>query len=201
MEAWMMSTRSSNRQKGFTLVELAVALAIIGVLAAAGMAVVDDMHLSNAARRLRGVIMQAKGEAVKQNVNCTLVFNQVISGTTFAYVLFVDNITAGGRNSDYDPGERILATQELWGSKVIINTQQGGGTGFTIPDNDDNLPSISFRPNSLPTGNGGGIAVGTIFLADAKFPDPDDRTTCIIISRNGNVRVTHYDTVANQCNQ
>lgn len=191
--------RTKNQQKGFTLIELVIVVAIISILAVSGVRVADEMHLSSAARRLYGVIMQGKGEAVKRNAFCTLVFNQVVGPDTFRYVLFEDQ----NRNSEYDalpaPGEPIIARQQQWGKNIVINTQQGGGTGFTIPDNDDNLPSISFKPNSIPTANGGGIANGTIFLADSKFPDLDDRTTCIIINRSGNVRVTYYNTVLNQC--
>lgn len=220
----MRASQTRAPRQGFTLVEVMIVLAIIGTLAAiaapALIITLSDIRLSSAARDLYGVIMTAKKEAAKRNSNCTLVFNQVIGppifavNTTVAYVLFVDN----DLDSEYDlpvppliPGEPIITYLAQWPDSVALNLQQGGGTGFTIPVNDNNLPFISFRPNSIPINNNnvglipspipnlGGLA-NTIFLASTDFANPDDRTKCVTLNQSGNVRIAIYDNPTNSCN-
>ena len=155
-----------------------VAPGFIGILAAIAfpnfISWLPNMRLNGAARDLHGTIMRAKVEAAKCNRNCTLVFNQVIGGVTFAYVLFVD---CNG-NSEYDVGESILVQQQ-WPQGVGLSLPT-----TTFPLNDDGLKSISFKPNSIPTGNGASFANGTAMLTNT-----NGRTKSIIVNRSGNVRI------------
>lgn len=174
------------RQKGFTVVEVVIVTAIIGILIAVAIPAIlswlPNMRLNSAARDLYGVIMRAKGEAIRRNGNCTLVFNQVIGGTSFAYVLFQDNNPAictppPGRSSEYDAGEPIIVQVDQWPQGVAV-------AGSTLPVNDDGLFSITFKSNSIPTGNNCGLANGTLSLSNA-----NGRIANIIVNRSGNVRI------------
>lgn len=175
---------------GLTLVELMVVMAIVGILSAVAIPLVlswlPDIRLKGAARDLYGIVMKTKGEAIKRGGDCTLVFGQVIGGTTFAYVLFEDNNATPGRNSDYDTGEPIIVRQELWPQNVILgaNGASLGAGNITFPVNNDGYPAITFRSTSIPTGNGGGLINGAVSLTNT-----NGRTRTIVVNQAGNVRI------------
>lgn len=186
-----LSNQTIRRFEGFTVIELVTTIAIIGILstiaASAILTWLPNMRLNGSARDLFGTIMMAKGEAVKRNMNCAIVFNQTIAGDTFAYVLFEDSNPApatAARMAEFDIGEQIIRSQRQWPDEVGLDTTQGGGDGISFSNNTDGNPSIVFRPNSIPTDNNGGLANGSIFLINT-----NGRTRNVVVNMSGNVHI------------
>jgi len=170
--------------KGFTLIEVIVVMVLIGLMTTFAIQRYTDWlpnyRLKKAARGVYGAAMKAKGEAVKRNINCALTFNQSVSGTTNVYVVYEDL----NGNCEFDTGETVIKKMEKWPDKVSLDTSQGGGDGLSFTDNDDGNPTISFRPNAIPTANGGGLANGSAYLINT-----NGQTKEVVINRAGSIRI------------
>ncbi len=180
-----MEEMNISNKKGFTLVELAVAIAIIAILSAVATPVIlrwlPDYRLRMAARDLFSNMQLAKMTAVKSNTNVAVVFNQAVGGTVFDYAVFVDS----NNNVEYDAGEVVIARVRLADYRgVQFDPTQGGGNGLTFTNNDDGLPAIAFRGNGLTRNNGGGFGAGTAF-----FSNTNARTLSLVVTAAGNIRI------------
>jgi len=162
-----------KNSKGFTLIEVIIVVAIIGIMTAISIPAISgwlpNYRLKAAARALYGAAMKAKGEAVKRNANCALIFNQGAN----VYMVFVDS----NENCEFDTGETVILREEQWPPSVSLSS-------VTFTDNDDSKPTIVFQPTAIPTANGGGMANGTATLINTK-----GRSRDVVINRAGSIRI------------
>jgi len=116
-----MKVRKKLNQKGFTLIEMAVVMAIIAVLAAlAGYSYytqIQQMRLSGDVRQVDQTLQQAKMQAVSSGVPCGVVFWR-----------------KGGEDRTKEPGE-------FW---IFMDTT--GDNRYT----DDDTPCMGCQPNPDP---------------------------------------------------
>jgi prepilin-type N-terminal cleavage/methylation domain-containing protein len=175
-----------ERESGFTLAELMVVIGIVALLAGVVtpnlIGWLPNYRMRSAATDLYSNFQKAKLTAIKQHSLCTITFNQPVGGTTYDYVVFIDE----DNDMEYDPPDDRAIARILLSSynSVSFDTSQGGGDGLTFTSNDVGRPAIAFRTNGLPRNNGGGFGSGTVHLVNTR-----NRTTSVVISAAGNIRI------------
>lgn len=180
-----ISQIAHNKTSGYSLVEVIVVLAIFSVISAIAIpsfaAWSAKYRLRGAARQIYSAALKAKSEAIKRHESVVISFGQEVSGSSQAYVVFVDD----GGDCKYDDGtDLILLQMTTLEPGVSFDSSKEGGAGLSFAENGDDYPAIGFQPNGIPFDHDGGIANGTAYLVNNKAD-----TVSVVVNRNGSVRV------------
>lgn len=159
--------------------ELMVVIAIIGILSAVAIPNAiswrNNAQVNSAARALYSDLQNAKSTAVKENRNCTVLFDT--DGES--YTIFVENPFTASLEFSSDDGDRHLKTVSF-SEYGAVSLQE-----VTFPDNNDGNPAITFRPTGFPHDVQGGLAGGHVTLTGATGRR-------VILTAAGNVSIEEY---------
>jgi len=189
--------RNNTGEKGITLIELLVVMAIVAIMglfmAPAIGEWLDNFRIRQAARDMALDLQFAKMKAISgipsatnSEVYCTIVFNQVVGGTQYSYVVFPDynnnfQLDAGNETTD------IFRMVSL-GKNISFDTAKGGGDGidFTLVNGH---PAIAFDRSGLPRDNNVPlINPESIYLVDTK----NNKHEQLTISPAGRIGINAY---------
>ena len=185
-----------KREKGVTLIELAVVMAIVGIMALFIAPAIgewlDNYRIRQAARDVSSDLQFAKMKAIGSGVRYTVVFNETVAGTQYSYVIFPDYdndlvLDAGSETND-------ILKSALLGRNISFDPAQGGTDGIDIPDFNGH-PTIAFDRSGLPRDNSGRLLDQTIpgnqesiFLRNTK----NNKHQQITISLAGRIGINEY---------
>jgi prepilin-type N-terminal cleavage/methylation domain-containing protein len=183
--------RRKRGETGLTLIEIAVVMAIVGIMAlfmapAIG-EWIDNFRIRQAGREVSSDLQFAKMKAISMGRNCTVVFNETVGGTQYAYVIFPDydndlELDAGNETND------IFKTASL-NRNVVFDTAQGGGDGIDFPDVNGH-PAVIFHPKGMPRDNSGTVPMPSsdIFLKNTK----NNKGQKVTVSPIGGISINEY---------
>ncbi len=151
-----------QKQKGFTLIEMLVTLAILGIALATGIAFVKMPSPRLYANDLKAMIQQARFESIKRNVAVAVVWDSVAQA-------FTVRVNTG--NDQLCSASTVIKTQPLseYRNLTLATTMTGNGIIW------------------LPTGQ---VKSCTNSFADSVTTLSDSRSTLrVVLSRAGKVSI------------
>jgi prepilin-type N-terminal cleavage/methylation domain-containing protein len=171
----MYALRDQNRRSGFSLVEMMVIVAIMGVIATAGTFAMGSwataQRVKDATRSMADLILQGRGEAIRTGATHLVFFNTDASvanlvapdGSQVAAML-INDVDGDG---SIDPGEYVSSVP-----LDISNTLSWGVTSATVPvPTDPTVNHAAPPPSPWTFTQPGGAAANWVAL----FPDGTPR--------------------------
>ena len=167
-----------TKDAGFSTLELVMVLIVFAILSVIAVPNIFSWQLNaklgNATRDLYSNIQKAKLEAIKRGRNCAVSFNETVDGTTYDYVIYMDeNASPDFR---YNTGEMVI-TRKNWseyGNLTIVSNTFDTSTG---------IPSFAFTPQGISQVFGGGFSAGAIKLKNK------NRESGVTVSATGSVSI------------
>jgi len=135
---------STNRQAGFTLIEVIIVTVLFAIMAAVAiptfMSMLPGMRLNGAARMVMGDLMAARMKAVKDNNRYQVIFNNPSAGQ---YQIFDDDDNDG----NVDTGEAIT-TRNIQTEYYDVTLSSTANPIFLPRGTATNFPSITLQNSS-----------------------------------------------------
>jgi len=202
-----MRSASLLRPTGFTLVELAVVLGLVGIIAALAAPLStgwsDRQRLKDSARTVANALSYARGEAIRTGNIHAVFFGTDAGGNALASdIVVLDDGLPGsaGQNCDIDAGETVVELSLEKGvapgvtqATAKVPTDPGAGAlGFsTFEDAGGNAASwVLFRPEGMPLAFSSDCSTGAVGSGGgAIYLSNGERDVAVVVTPLGSTRV------------
>ena len=188
----MMSQNVKRHEKGVTLIELVIVMAIIGIMALFMTPSIGDWvqnyRIKQAARDIASDLQFARMKAISARKYCTVAF------TATGYVIFpdydndlvLDTANIGDLDGDGDQeNETTDIYKQVTLSRVVFDTAQsdGGNDGINFINN-----AVAFDSRGMPRDDTGNFQSGTVFIINPAI----EKGRRVDVTSAGAVSITEY---------